>query len=98
MKKQELEALRRLEAALLEQPTEEVSEDDLEFSDDLWTELSDTEFDIYNTDDVDVDMAAYSEEVHQGIRRNPFLSFLIVVILLLLAASIWILAKQLGVV
>lgn len=96
MKKQELEALRRLEAALLEQPPEESPADDA--IDDTWVELAGSEYDVYNTDDADVDMETYSEEVHRGSQRTPFLSFLMVVSLLLLAVSIGILLKFLGVI
>ena len=96
MKKQELEALRRLEAALLEQPPEEAPTDDA--IDDTWVELAGSEYDVYNTDDADVDMETYSEEVHRGSQRTPFLSFLMVVSLLLLAVSIGILLKFLGVI
>lgn len=96
MKKQELEALRRLEAALLEQPPEEAPADDE--IDDTWVELAGSEYDVYNTDDADVDMETYSEEVHRGSQRTPFLSFLMVVSLLLLAVSIGILLKFLGVI
>ena len=96
MKKQELEALRRLEAALLEQPSEDEPEE-IEI-DDSWMELSGSEYEIYNTDDADVDMENYSEEVHQGSQRTPFLSFLLVISLLLLVVSIGILLKFLGVI
>lgn len=99
MRKQELEALRRLEAALLEQePAEETAVDTEAFLDETWLELSPSDYDIYNTDASDVDMDAYSEEVHRGSQRSPLLSFLIVVSLLLLAAAIWILLRFLEVV
>ena len=100
MRKQELEALRRLEAALLEQQPkeEEIPVENEDFPDDTWLELVGSDYESYNTDAADVDLDVYSEDVHRGKRSHPFLSFLIALSLLLLAASIWIFLRFLGVV
>lgn len=98
MRKQEQEALRRLEAALLEREVpEEVSEENTDFLDDTWQELSVPQYDAYNTDNADVDLDVYSEDVRQGHRGSRALTFLMVVSLLLLVASVCILLKFLGV-
>lgn len=100
MRKQELEALRRLEAALLEQQPkeEEIPVENEDFPDDTWLELVGSDYESYNTDTADVDLDVYSEDVHRGKTKHPFLSFLIVLCLLLLSASIWIFLRFLGVV
>ena len=92
MKKQEQEALRRLEVALLQQ---EETEDDAQMVEHTWLELSTGDYDIYNSDVSDVDMDAFSEDVHRGRRNRPFL-FLFR--LLLFAAVLWILLRSLGVI
>lgn len=99
MRKQEQEALRRLEAALMEpEPTEEIPMEEDEDLDDIWQELTDIDYDIYNTDDTDVDLDDYSEDVHRGSRKNPFLTIFMIFSLLLLAFSIFVLIKFLGVI
>lgn len=99
MRKQEQEALRRLEAALLaqEQPEEETVTDE-DFPEELWQEVSGGDYDIYNTDAADVDLDAYSEDVHRGRQSSGFLSLLVAVSILLLVFAIGILLKFLGVI
>lgn len=99
MRKQEQEALRRLEQALLEaeQPGE-VPEDELYALDDSWQELSETNYEIYNTDDTDVDMDDYSEEVYRGRSGSPLGALLMVLTMILLAVFILWLLKFLGVI
>lgn len=98
MRKQEQEALRRLEAALLAQEVpEEAPGEDGGLLEDTWQELSVPHYDAYNTDVADVDLDVYSEDVHEGRQGSRALSFLTVVSLLLLAASVCILLKFLGV-
>ena len=98
MRKQEREALRRLEAALLEHeqpqnlPPEESEEPEY-----IWQNVADDHYDIHNTDVTDVDLDDYSEDVHRGSQSNPFLSVFIILCLFLLFTAIWILMDFLGV-
>lgn len=92
MRKREQEALRRLEAALLRQ---EETEDDMQVVEHTWQELSAGGYDVYNSDISDVDMDAFSEDVHRGRRKRPFRSLFR---LLLFAAALWILLRFLGVI
>ena len=99
MRKQEQEALRRLESALLEpeEPQDLLLEDDEELES-IWQERIANEYDAYNTDVTDVDLDEYSEDVLRGNRNNPFLPVVIILCLLLLAASLLILMRFLGVI
>lgn len=108
MRKQEQEALRRLEAALMEQ--ERPKEIPLEEDEAFWQELNnidcdvdydidgDVDYDVYNTDDTDVDLDDYSEDVHRGSQSNSFVTVFMIFSLLLLAAAIFILLRFLGVI
>ena len=103
MRKQEQEALRRLEAALMEQEhTDQIPTEEYAHSEDIWQELSDTDYDVdyevYNTDAADVDLDEYSEEVHQGNHKNPFLTVALIFSLLLLVFSVLVLMNFLGVI
>lgn len=103
MRKQEQEALRRLEAALMEQErTEEIPTEEDEDLEVIWQELPDVDYDIdydvYNTDVTDVDLDDYSEDVHRGSQKNSFLTISMIFILLLLAFAIFVLIKFLGVI
>lgn len=98
MRKQEQENLRRLEEALMAaEPSKEVPEEELYMLEDSWQDLSDTDYEIYNTDDPDVDMTDYSEDVYRG-RSRSSLGVLLVVTLFLLAAVVLWLLKLLGVI
>ena len=96
MRKDQEEALRRLEAALME-AEEEIPADETEFLDDTWAELSNTDYDIYNTDDTDVDLTSYSEEVHRGRRSGALSVVLTLLTLLALSAAILWLLRFMGV-
>ena len=107
MRKQEQEALRRLEAALMEpEHTDEIPMEEAEYPQDIWQDPADDsyddgyamEYDVYNTDVTDVDMEEYSEEVLRGGRNNSFLTVAMVFSLLLLAVAIFVLLKFLGVI
>lgn len=99
MRKQEQEALHRLESALLEpeEPQDLLIDDDEELES-IWQERIANEYDAYNTDVTDVDLDEYSEDVLRGSRNNPFLPVVIILCLLLLAASLLILMRFLGVI
>lgn len=98
MRKQEDEALRRLEAALMEpEYPEETPEDPLEELEQTWREISDVDYAVYNTDEADVDLEAYSQEVCRG-RRSSLIPVLITILALgLLAAMLLWLLRCLGV-
>ena len=99
MRKQEQEALCRLEAALMEQThADEIPVEETEEIDTIFQDWSDVDYEVYNTDDADVDMDEYSEDVHRGRHKNSFLPIAMVFSLLLLAASIFILLQFLGVI
>lgn len=103
MRKQEQEALRRLEAALMEQErTKEIPMEEDEDLEVIWQELADVDYDvdydIYNTDDTDVDLDDYSEDVHRGSQKNSFLTIFMIFSLLLLAVAIFVLIRFLGVI
>lgn len=98
MRKQEREALRRLEAALLEQEQpQDLSQEEMEEPEAFWQALPDDDYDIYNTDVTDVDLDDYSEDVHRGSQSSPFLSVFIILCVFLLFAAVWILLDFLGV-
>lgn len=94
MRKQQQAELRRLEEALI---AEEYREDAVPDLEETWLEYTDQDYEIYNTDDTDVDMDTYSDDVLEG---NPTkgAGIPIVLTLLLLAAVIAYFLKFLGVV
>lgn len=94
MRKQQQAELRRLEEALI---AEEYREDAVPDLEETWLEYTDQDYEIYNTDDIDVDMDTYSDDVLEG---NPTkgAGIPIVLTLLLLAAVIAYFLKFLGVV
>lgn len=98
MRKQQEKELRRLEEALMEAeyPQEAFPADpELELD---WDEFEDTEsYDAYNTDDVDVDLEEYSEDVHQGKRGSGLGVVLTMICMVALSAGILMLLKYLGV-
>ena len=99
MRKQEQETLRRLEAALMEQShTDEIPVEETEDVDTILQDWSDVDYEVYNTDDTDVDMDEYSEDVHRGRHKNSLFPIAMIFSLLLLAASIFILLQFLGVI
>ena len=96
MRRAQEKELRRLEEALMEAecPQEAFPADSNEIELD-WENYE--EYDVYNTDDVDVDMDAYSEEVHQGKRGNGLSVVITMVAMVALSAGILFLLKYLGV-
>lgn len=109
MRRQQEEELRRLEQALLEDlsqddilseedPREWVDEYYEEIFDDIADELPD-DFTVRNTDDVDVDMEAYSQEVYRGKRGGCLIPGLVTLLALsLLTAMVLWLLQYLGVI
>ena len=98
MRKQQEKELRRLEEALMEaEYPQEAFPADPELVLD-WDEFEDTEsYDAYNTDDVDVDLEEYSEDVHQGKRGSGLGVVLTMICMVALSAGILMLLKYLGV-
>ena len=104
MRKQEEEELRRLEKALLEDPDLDESdqeEDPLDWVEDFYDDIGDTvpqDFTVRNTDDVDVDIEDYSEDVYRAKRGGCLIPGLITVLALcvLTAMVLWLL-QYLGV-
>lgn len=98
MRKQELDELRRLEEELMaDEYMEEEPLDELDLLDDTWQEFMEVPISVYNTDDTDVDLESYSEEVQQAQDRRPSSGLLTVLILFLLLVVIFCLLKILGV-
>ena len=93
--------LRRLEEALMEmedtQSDFQEEFDEAEEIDTAWLRSTDLDYDIYNTDDTDVDLDAYSEDVHQGKTGNGLGVVLTMILMVGLSAAILILLKYLGV-
>ena len=104
MRRQEEEELRRLEKALLEDPDQEEfdqEEDPLEWVEDFYDDIGDTmpqDFTVRNTDNVDVDIDDYSEDVYRAKRGGCLIPGLITVLALcvLTAMVLWLL-QYLGV-
>ena len=90
MGKRQQEALHRLEEALLESEYENDTPD-------FWASATAPDPEIYNTDDADVDLDAYSEEVLQGRKGNGLSVFLTMLSMVLLSAAILLFLKFLGV-
>ena len=88
MGKRQQEELRRLEEALL------ASDDRQELPD--WGSKA-SHYAVYNTDEADVDLDTYSEEVHQGRTGNGLSVLLTMVAMVALSAGILLLLKILGV-
>lgn len=97
MRKQEREELRRLEEALLEPEFIETPADERAVLEESWQEISDVPYDIYNTDEADVDLDAYSEDVHRGRRTNMLPVIITLLALIALSAMVLWLLQYLGV-
>lgn len=99
MRKKEMEALRQLEEALLAQEEPEVFEetDETQFLDQTWQEASDLEYDVYNTDDTDVDLDEYSDRVYRESGNSPLGTVLMILFMVLLSGGILLFLKVLGV-
>ena len=99
MKKQELEALRRLEEELLSTEYEDqLQPDELDILEEAWQDFAEFPEDIYNTDDLDVDLDDYSEEVYQDNSPGPSSAVLVALTVFLVLVVIFCLLKLLGVV
>ena len=98
MRKQQQKELRRLEEALMEAefPQEAFpAEPEMELD---WDEMDDAEdYDVYNTDDVDVDLDEYSEDVHAGKSGSGASIVITMLCMVALSAGILILLRFLGV-
>lgn len=91
MGKRQQEELRRLEEALL-------ASDDRQELPDWGSRASQKDnYAVYNTDESDVDLDAYSEEVHQGRAGSGLSVLLTMVAMVALSAGILLLLKILGV-
>lgn len=98
MHKDQKEELERLEAALMEmdQPEEPEEEDMDQWLEDLFADEEDDcveSYDVYNTDDTDVELEEYSQDVHEGRRGGgcliPILLFLTLVLCALVGFMLW---------
>ena len=100
MKKQELERLQQLEEALMEETdTADVfTETELDLLEDTWQDVSETAYSVTNTDSVDVDLDAFSEDVHRGTQRNAFPICITILSLTLLFCMVLWLLHYLGVI
>ena len=98
MRKQQQRELRRLEEALMEAeyPQEAFpAEQEMELD---WDDYEDPEsYDVYNTDDVDVDLDEYSEDVHAGKSGSGVAIVVTMLCMVALSAGILFLLKYLGV-
>lgn len=98
MDKRQQRELQRLEKALMESEYEErIPEDELELLESSWQESADMDYDVYNADETDVDLDAYSEEVHRGRGRSVLSAVMTMLAMLLLSGCILLLLKFLGV-
>ena len=99
MRKQQQRELRRLEEALLEtEYTQEAFPADTDEFELDWEDYDESEsYDVYNTDDVDVDMDEYSEDVRRGKQGGGLGIVLTMLTMVLLSGCILLLLKYLGV-
>ena len=99
MRRAQEEELRRLEKALME--ADEIQEAFPADSDEMeldWEDFSEYEqYDVYNSDEVDVDMDEYSEDVHRGSSGSGLSVVVTMVAMVALSAGILFLLKLLGV-
>ena len=98
MRNRQQKELQRLEKALMElDDTQAYYNEPEEEEPELFWEQPEEDYDIYNTDDTDVDLEAYSEEVHQGKSGAGLSVVLTMLVMVALSASILLLLKYLGV-
>ena len=99
MRRGQEKELRRLEEALMElEYTQEGSSPDLDEMELDWDDFEDSQsYDVYNTDEVDVDMEEYSEDVHRGKSGNGLSVVVTMLAMVALSAGILLLLKLLGV-
>ena len=98
MRNRQQKELQRLEKALMELDDTQAyyNEPEDEEPELLWQQ-ADEDYEIYNTDDTDVDLEAYSEEVHHGKSGAGLSVVLTMLVMVALSASILLLLKYLGV-
>ena len=95
MRKRDEKELRRLEQALLE---EEAMQEDSEYIPESdWQQDDDLDYEIYNTDDTDVDLAEYSEEVYRERSGNGVAVLVTMLCMVIICVLILVLLKYLGV-
>ena len=97
MRKDQQEALRRLEEALLEQETPPARDDSDQWLEEFYTEPA-HDYTAYNADRTDVDMDVYSREVEAGRRRSGCLVWTAVILTAVLCALIGFLLWKQGVI
>lgn len=96
MSKRQDEELRRLEEALLEsEDTEDTEWEPDETETEPWDD--DMDYQVYNTDDTDVDLDAYSEDVYQEHSGRGLSVLLTMLCMAALSVCILLLLKYLGV-
>ena len=94
MRKRQEEELRRLEEALLKEDAPDMLPEDPEDWDPDWEVSEDSEYyDAYNTDDVDVDLDEYSEDVHDGAGRGGAGILIVMLTMIVLSAGFLLLLK-----
>lgn len=98
MPKDRQEELRRLEKALLEidQPHQEENPD--LWLEDFFDQEDEEVHSVYNTDDTDVDLDEFSEEVHAGGRSGGCLVPIMLLLTLVLCALVGFVLWKLGVI
>ena len=94
MGKREEKELHRLEEALLE---EESTQEAPDMPEPVWQQNDDLDYDIYNTDDTDVDLAEYSDTVYREHSGRGLAVLVTMLCMGLLSVFILILLKYLGV-
>ena len=94
MRKREEKELRRLEQALLDEESVDESPDYTPESD--WLD-EDLDYEIYNTDDTDVDLDEYSEEVYHERSGNGVAVLVTMLCMVIISVIILVLLKYLGV-
>lgn len=94
MGKREEKELHRLEEALLE---EESTQETPDMPEPVWQQNDDLDYDIYNTDDTDVDLAEYSDTVYREHSGSGLAVLVTMLCMGLLSVFILILLKYLGV-
>ena len=98
MQNRQQKELQRLEEALFEAEwSEEMTYTQPDTEDSTWGYTSAADYDIFNTDDADVDLEEYSEQVHQGSDSSALSVLLTMLSMVGLSAFILLLLKIAGV-
>ena len=98
MQNRQQKELQRLEEALMETEwSEETTYAQPDTEDSTWGYTSASDYDIFNTDDTDVDLEEYSEQVHQGHGSSVLSVLLTMLSMVALSAFILLFLKITGV-